>query len=900
MRQINITGDSKTVKINFIKNNDSVAVDIKQFNPHLIEVQAVNSSGTGITAYRPGPINTFSTFKPNETYVVLAKSGFTITLQNAPEVLADAKSVNTLIKGNATAQRGKPTIFIYPYARAQKIDAFASKIALVYSPNKSNSFLRSYRPYNAGNGFDTFEPGQGYIIYAKEDISIPNPDIAQPLPTPTSVPPPTQTPFAAATPAPTSTPYPTATPIPTPTPKPSSTPHPTPTPQPTHLPPPTPTAVPTATPVPTYTPVPTATPDPNSGQPGISWAITGANSVKEGEELILTVKRTGGPDAGPTLSVPYLINGAGINKDDFVKIQGIAPTQLYGTLALSKTTPGGLLTYTGQISFEFKKDKLRSPEGSETFVFTAQTAQGDKSHSTKVFDSYKPLSYEITGRSDTIEATPLTYTIRKLNASTKADFVDVPWAISGQGITLSDFITIDGVKPAALSGVLRLVPNKAVINDNGGYNYSNNVTFVFAKNDGAAAKKDKVLGGFETFKYELSPSDAPKLSKLADIFDNPLPVQYIIEGPASGSEGESITLSVKRVGGGQISLQRSATWTVSGPGITLSDFTRINGITPASLKGNMTLNHIPGVFNACGGREYTESWSFVFAKNKDKTRNGFEEFTFTVDDADSKTASRKIKIFDKATPPAPAAPVEYTIDGDKVVTEGDTLDITVTGKNLPAGIHTIPFTISGGGHGAITTNDFEPAAPLQGQLTFTGTDKGRTATAKFARKIRQERDETAMKNGIVKNRKTTSPGYELMNFNAGGKTFQIRVNERALPPKPTPTPAPASIAPRLVALKPIAPGRPCVGTKPACTNGAIELTHHVGAVAGDVQETVNVYVDDKLNQTKTYGKGLAQPALPLQLTVSGLTAGKTYKIHVTNSAGQATGAMTATVPAYVG
>lgn len=883
MRLINITGDSKTGKLNFFKNNDTVAVDIKQFNQYLIEVQTINSSGTGITAYRPGPINTFSTFKPSESYIALAKGNFSITLPNAPATLTEANADYVIIKGNSTAQRGKPTIFVYPFGTNQPINKFNSKINLVYSPNNSNSFLRSYRPYNAGNGFDTFETGKGYIIYATEDILIPNPDKAPQI-IPPATPPPTQTPFPPATPFPTLTPYPTNTPRPTSTPVPPATPHPTHTPFPTDTPKPAPTLPPTPTPQPTLTPKPTSTPYPESTMPPIDFDISGPASVTEGDVVTLTISRKGGFNAGPSVTRPWSLSGPGLALADFTLINGSAPATLNGTATLSlvHTSP---LHYSGTISFKFGKNKVKTSGGSETVVFSLDTGTGEGTitHSVKVFDKPEPVYYTIDGRNDTIEAVELAQTIKKFNTNVKSAYIDIPWSINGSGINLADFIEINDVKPTSLSGFLRLVPIDTTVNSNGGYNYSGRFTINFSKN------KDKKNGGKETITLAFTPADAPAFSKQIDIFDNPPAVQYIIDGPASAGEGDTVTFTIDRVGGGQISSTRNANWTVSGNGINLADFSKINGTTPAKLSGVLNLAAKPGVFNNVGGREYRDIWTFSFAKNKEKARGGYEDFKFTVDDADSKTASKTIRIYDKAPPePTKLPPVDYTISGTAVVTEGDNISVTVTGRNLPAGVQRIPYTLSN-----VNVADFDPSTALQGELVFPGSASMRTETATWTARFRR-RTPAEINSRVAWAR----PGNLFtFRFNAAAKSFDVTVNAIPFPPLPTETPIPQPVSPTIISLAPSAPGRPCVGSVGSCGNGTMVIAYKLGSVQGALQTVSTIYVNGSPWATQNDSGGSTDTLRTLTLT--GLTERRTYIVKMVNGARQTTAELTAVIPAYV-
>ena len=1037
MSKINIKGKPRTGQLNFFNHNGNVNVAINQFNQHLIEVQTINDSGTGITAYRPGPINTFSTFRPDRSYIVLAKTDFAFDIPGAKDVKALALLPNITIRGNATALRGRPTIFVYPPNwRPQPISNFNASINLVYSPNSTGSFLRSYRPFSGGNGFDTFEPGKGYIIFARQDIVLPNPDIAQPHPTatakpapsqtprpsntpqptstpfppatpkptgtpkptptlaptntpvPTRIPPPAPTPFVTrtplptktpeptrsplptstprppATPVPTRTPQPTSTPVPpptpkisptpfpTPTPKPTSTPFPTATPRPTVLNQPTPTPAPTRTPQPTGTPVPTRTPQPTSTpvptrtpqptstpdptrtpqptstpvptspDPVLRWRIEGPSSAREGDTVTLNIFREGGGDIGQATIRAVSFGGPGIAITDFETINNVAPTSLgHNVTAVyqGRAYVAGPLRghqYKGSITFKFKSDHVRELDGQETVTFALTPGEGlpNLTHTMVIFDSVAPTRFTIEGRNDVTEGERLRVIIKRLNGNDRAAQVDIPWNFNNtrfknqlnakgkkfldRNLTLKDFISINDVAPAALNGSVRLLPvSTTALNANGGYDYQAEFSMVFRKDN------DRAVDGSEKIDLQITPVDPitkqpVTLNHEIEIWDNPLPVFYTITGPDSGEEGQTITFTIDRKGGGNISHTRNATWKVSGTGINTADFEKINGTRPSSLTGNVNLVRVPSVVNASGGNEYRDTWTFSFAKNKDtKTRGGFEKFTFTVDDADSKTASKTITIYDKAPAPTPLPKPVYKITGPASIAEGDAFSLVVEGTNLPAGEHVINWIMNGGG---IEPADFVPNSALQGSLTFPGTAALRTASVTFARTTKRWTvDDVGRK--IVKTRpsknRAASPSFELLNFTAAGVTHTVRINERPPLPTPEPTALPAAVQPVLLAVSSSAPGRPCAGSRPNCTNGSATVQFRNGSVGGVVQRTTHIYVNSKLVQS------LIAPATDTNtvnsVQIPNLTGGQTYTIFVSNDAKQQTSAANTTIPAYV-
>jgi len=574
---------------------------------------------------------------------------------------------------------------------------------------------------------------------------------ALPTPTPTPVPAPLD---------PTPTPTPTRIP---PTPVPPS-PTPTPTLRPTNTPTPTPLP-PTATPLPTKTPIPDPTPVP-------VVRLAGPASANELDVVNYTVTLTrvpNGPAQHPTTQFPYAFSsgpGSDIRLADFEKIQGAKPAALTGFVTLTNTAAN---TYVGTISFAFTKDKEKNKGGFENVILKVGdiTTGISAETSIRIYDDPDPVTQTLAGSVGITEGQTLNVTFTQEGGGFKSNYIDVPWAFTGTGLKVSDFTSIDSVAPKALTGTKRFNSIPGVLNKVGGYKYTGTFSFIFAKD------KDTVPGGKETFRITLGDQHRD-----IEVYDNPLPVQNVIDGPTTAVEGNDFTVNFVRRGGGNRTYTITVPYEIGGAGINLADFISINGVTPQKINGNLVLTST-GVKNACGGLEYKTAMILKFAKNKEKIKGAFEKLTFSMGEGREKT-THTLHVYDNPPPPIPPAPPEYTIVAPGAVTEGNTLSITVNGVRVPAGVQTIPFAFGGPG---IATKDFNPNAALTGNVTFAGTAAQRSDSWTISRQIRSDKSSEGKK------------GFETITFSVAGKTASIRINDKPPAPTPVPTPAPPVLKP---------------------------------------------------------------------------------------------------------
>lgn len=100
MADIYIDGDA-IGKYNIITYGGTMSQDISTFNTSLCAVQTVSVSKASIRTYAPGnPINSFTTFNPTSSYLILAKANFVIAEQFVGGPLLVAENNTPLITQN--------------------------------------------------------------------------------------------------------------------------------------------------------------------------------------------------------------------------------------------------------------------------------------------------------------------------------------------------------------------------------------------------------------------------------------------------------------------------------------------------------------------------------------------------------------------------------------------------------------------------------------------------------------------------------------------------------------------------------------------------------------------------------------------------------------------------------
>jgi hypothetical protein len=283
---------------------------IELYNP---TGNAVDLSGWRLKRTQPSAQNyvaNMSGIIPSHGYFLVASPGYTGNLTPNLYYSASSSSITTASTIVLTSDAAGTNV-IDKVGIGSALDFETKSTA---TPSAGKSLERKANPNStpdtmnidgtdnlAGNGEDTDNNANDFIIRDIPDPQNSNSPAEPPLPTPTTTPEPTVTPLPTITPSPTVTPTPTNTPIPTPTPTVIPTPIPTPTetvaptatPAPTSIPTPTPTLIPTPTattmPTPTVTPSPTALPSPT------------ATPMPTTPTVIPTPTATPEPTATPTL-----------------------------------------------------------------------------------------------------------------------------------------------------------------------------------------------------------------------------------------------------------------------------------------------------------------------------------------------------------------------------------------------------------------------------------------------------------------------------------------------------------------------------------------------------------------------------------------------------------------------
>lgn len=167
MKSIDCFGDYLG-KFNLITNDTTSTSRISSYNNELITVKTLSAGRQEFVEHIVGGINSFTSFIPSSGYIVFAKQPF---------VLQDFQSESIIpsIQFDGNAQ-GINTIFRYPFVNSLPISSYNSLLHEVKTTSKDNSILRTYIPTNSINPFTKFEHNQYYLLKAKSNFTIDNPD----------------------------------------------------------------------------------------------------------------------------------------------------------------------------------------------------------------------------------------------------------------------------------------------------------------------------------------------------------------------------------------------------------------------------------------------------------------------------------------------------------------------------------------------------------------------------------------------------------------------------------------------------------------------------------------------------------------------------------------------------
>lgn len=140
---------------------------ISTYFANLCAVQKTTDSGESLIVLRPTGIPTFSNFTPNSGYIVLAKNSF--------ELPEDQQSTYSLTLNITGTSNGYYNIIEYPYDGPANINTYFSSLCAVQKASNSGESLIVLRPAGFPS-FTQFTPGSGYIILAKEDFKVIDPE----------------------------------------------------------------------------------------------------------------------------------------------------------------------------------------------------------------------------------------------------------------------------------------------------------------------------------------------------------------------------------------------------------------------------------------------------------------------------------------------------------------------------------------------------------------------------------------------------------------------------------------------------------------------------------------------------------------------------------------------------
>lgn len=177
-----------TGRYEFLNYTGTSSVPISSFNSNIYAVIGLNSERAGYTFYYPNSsTNELTHFVSGQNYIVFTKSSFTIPVTGADINRLDVKS-NTL--------SGQITLAYYPFTNSLPFSSYNSHLIEIFATNKlllsgsrvttlsaltasiDGAVLLSYQPDRTINAETHFKQGQTYIIKAKSDFIVYNPDVS--------------------------------------------------------------------------------------------------------------------------------------------------------------------------------------------------------------------------------------------------------------------------------------------------------------------------------------------------------------------------------------------------------------------------------------------------------------------------------------------------------------------------------------------------------------------------------------------------------------------------------------------------------------------------------------------------------------------------------------------------
>lgn len=154
-------------KFTLVSNESTTTVPFSTVDSNLISVKTPSGSKTTLIEYTPGSLN-FTDFAPASGYVVFAKQPFILQDFQSQDIVSQIDIAGDIL--------GKYTIFRYPFVNSLPIGLYNNYIYEVKTASSDNSILRTYTPSNSINPFTEFEFNKYYLIRARSNFSIINPD----------------------------------------------------------------------------------------------------------------------------------------------------------------------------------------------------------------------------------------------------------------------------------------------------------------------------------------------------------------------------------------------------------------------------------------------------------------------------------------------------------------------------------------------------------------------------------------------------------------------------------------------------------------------------------------------------------------------------------------------------
>ena len=154
-------------KFSLVVNESVSALPLSAVESQLYSVKFPSSSRSTLTELASSELPSTS-FSPTSGYVVFAKQPFVLqdfqseTIVNQIDIIGELGGLFSVIR--------------YPFVKSLPISSFNFYLYEVKTPSADNSIIRTYTPTNSINPFTEFEFNKYYLIKAKGNFSINNPD----------------------------------------------------------------------------------------------------------------------------------------------------------------------------------------------------------------------------------------------------------------------------------------------------------------------------------------------------------------------------------------------------------------------------------------------------------------------------------------------------------------------------------------------------------------------------------------------------------------------------------------------------------------------------------------------------------------------------------------------------